>query len=277
MIFRHLSRFLGSIQKTIILIINLKSLDFLHLRSSEVPFACFFPCSWNAYKREKCQTSRLKPYRKFSIYWKYRKSACFWVGCWLLAAGCYWRWLFTFVYLSCAFSHVLETLINGKSAKRHVWNPRKSASFWVGCWLLAAGCYSRWLLATGYVESAGCWLLLALAVHLCLPFACFFPCSWNAYRREKCQTSRLKPYRKVSIYWKYRKSAFFWVGCWLLVAGCYSRWLLAMYRQLATGCWLLLPLAAGYWLYAGLVAYNITFVYLLRAFSHILETLINYL
>ena len=36
MIFRHLSRFLGSIQKTVILIINLKSLDFLHRRSSEV-------------------------------------------------------------------------------------------------------------------------------------------------------------------------------------------------------------------------------------------------
>jgi hypothetical protein len=36
MIFRHLSRFLGSIQKTRILIINLKSLDFLHRRSSEV-------------------------------------------------------------------------------------------------------------------------------------------------------------------------------------------------------------------------------------------------
>jgi hypothetical protein len=46
-----------------------------------------------------------------------------------------------------------------------------------------------------------------------------------------------------------------------------------MYSQLATGCWLLLPLAAGYCLCAGLVAYNITFVYLLRALSHVLETL----
>ena len=35
MIFRHLSRFLGSIQKTVIMIINLKSLFFLHRRSSE--------------------------------------------------------------------------------------------------------------------------------------------------------------------------------------------------------------------------------------------------
>jgi hypothetical protein len=35
MIFKHLSRFLGSIQKTVILIINLKSLDFLHRRSSK--------------------------------------------------------------------------------------------------------------------------------------------------------------------------------------------------------------------------------------------------
>ena len=78
-----------------------------------LPFACFFPCSWKAYKREKCQTSRLKPYRK---YWKYRK-AFFLVGCWLLAAGWSWRWLLTFV----------------------------------------------------------------------------FPCAWNAYKREPCQTSRLKP------------------------------------------------------------------------------------
>ena len=132
----------------------------------------------------------------------FRKSTFFFVGCWLLAAGCYWRWLLTFVYLLRAFSHVLETLINGKSAKRHVWNPIENIQnienqhFLVGCWLLAAGCYWRWLLATGYVQSA-------------------------------------------------------------------------------TGCWLLLPLAAGYWLCAGLVAYNITFVYLLRAFSHVLETLIN--
>ena len=171
-------------------------------------------------------------------------------GCWLLlplAAG-YWLYAglvaynITFVYLLRAFSHVLETLINGKSAKRHVWNLiekyskyRKSTFFLVGCWLLAAGCYWRWLLANGYVQSAGYWLLAATAAgcwllaicrssclqyHLCLPFACFFPWSCNAYKREKCQTSRLKPYRK---YRKNRKS----VGCWLLAAGCYCRWLLA--------------------------------------------------
>jgi len=46
-------------------------------------------------------------------------------------------------------------------------------------------------------------------------------------------------------------------GCWLLAAA---------------DCWLLLPLAAGYWLCAFLVAYNITFV--LRALSHVLETLL---
>ena len=34
--FRHLNRFLVSIKKTVILVINLKSLDFLHRRSSEV-------------------------------------------------------------------------------------------------------------------------------------------------------------------------------------------------------------------------------------------------
>ena len=139
-----------------------------------LPFACFFPCSWNAYKREKCQTSRLKPYSKYRKLVEYQHFFCR-------------------------------------------------------------------LLATG------CWLLLALAAHLCLPFACFFPCSWNAYKREKCQTSRLKPYRKYS---KYGKSAFFLVGCWLLVAGCYWRWLLSTGYVQSAGYWLLAATAAGCWLLA---------------------------
>ena len=29
--------------------------------------------------------------------------------------------------------------------------------------------------------------------HLCLPFACSFPCSWNPYKRENCLTLLLKP------------------------------------------------------------------------------------
>ena len=164
-----------------------------------LPFACFFPWSWNAYKREKCQTSRLKPYRK---YRKNRKSAFLLVGCWLLAAGCYCRWLLlplaagywlyaglvayniTFVDLLRAFSHVLETLIKRKKCQ----TSRLKPYIVFFCRLLATGC----------------WLLLALAAHLCLPFACFFPWSRNPYKRQKCQTSRLKPYRK---YWKY---SFFW-------------------------------------------------------------------
>ena len=44
----------------------------------------------------------------------------------------------------------------------------EKSRFLVGCWLLAAGCYWRWLLATGYVR-----LLRALAhvldTHWCRP------------------------------------------------------------------------------------------------------------
>ena len=61
----------------------------------------------------------------------------------------------------------------------------------------------------------------------------------------------------------------------LLAAGCYWRWLLATGYVQSARYWLLAATAAGYWLCAGLVASKITFVYLLRAFSHVLERLIN--
>ena len=58
------------------------------------------------------------------------EKARFLVGCWLLAAGCYWRWLLAtgYVHLLRAFAHVLGThwcYINEKIAKRHVWNPKE--------------------------------------------------------------------------------------------------------------------------------------------------------
>ena len=119
-----------------------------------------------------------------------------------------------------AFSHVLETLIKRKKCQTSRLNPY--IVFF--CRLLATGC----------------WLLLALAAHLCLPFACCFPCSWNPYKRQKCQTSRLKPYRK---YWKYS----FFFGR-LLATGCYWRWLLATGYVQSAGYWLLAATAGGCWL-----------------------------
>ena len=56
------------------------------------------------------------------------ETSRFLLGCWLLAAGCYWRWLLAtgYVHLLRALSHVLDTHwchINEKTVKRHVWNP----------------------------------------------------------------------------------------------------------------------------------------------------------
>ena len=49
------------------------------------------------------------------------------------------------------------------------------------------------------------------------------------------------------------------------------RRLLLLLAAAAGCCWLLLALAAQYWLCAVLVAYHINFVYLLRALSHVLD------
>ena len=264
----------------------------------------------------------------------------FLVGCWLLAAGCYWRWLLAtgYVHLLRALAHVLDThwchprktqffvllaaallplrllllrllgktqffdrfccwrLLAVKQVRKNHLPEGKTPGLWrtsecqnhaqkvpnvsseileksrflVGCWLLAAGCYWRWLLATGYVH-----LLRALAhvldTHWCHPrktqffvllAAALLPlrllllrllgktqffdrfCCWRLlavkqvrknhlprgktpglWRTSECQNHAKKvPNVSSEILEKSR----FLVGCWLLAAGCYWRWLLAI-------------------------------------------------
>ena len=157
----------------------------------------------------------------------------FLVGCWLLAAGCYWRWLLAtgYVHLLRALAHVLDT---------HWCHPRKT-QFFV---LLAAALLPLRLLLlrllgkTQFFDRFCCWRLLAVKQvrknHL--PGG-KTPGLW---RTSECQNHAKKvPNVSSEILEKFR----FLVGCWLLAAGCYWRWLLA----------------TGY-------------VHLLRALAHVLDT-----
>ena len=70
-------------------------------------------------------SARTTPKKVPNVSSEILEKARFLVGCWLLAAGCYWRWLLAtgYVHLLRAFAHVLGThwcYINEKIAKRHV-------------------------------------------------------------------------------------------------------------------------------------------------------------
>ena len=93
------------------------------------------------------------------------------VGCWLLAAGCYWRWLLatSYVHLLRALAHVLDT---------HWCHPRKTQFFVL---LAAALLPFRLLLLRLLVSAAAYWcLLLPAAACCCLrrPAACCWCCCW---------------------------------------------------------------------------------------------------
>ena len=167
------------------------------------------------------------------------EKARFLVGCWLLAVGCYWRWLLAtgYVHLLRALAHVLDThwcYINEKTAKRHVWNPIEIYTRYI-----EVPNVSSWHpRKTQFFDRFCCWRLLAVKQvrknHL--PGG-KTPGLW---RTSECQNHAKKvPNVSSEILEKSRDL----VGCWLLAAGCYWRWLLA----------------TGY-------------VHLLRALAHVLDT-----